>query len=98
MTLMNLDQLAGELNAGHLLPSKGTVDAAALTSSVAIDSFSAGYVIRGVGNGLAAKKSAAELAYAAGIDVQDLVTDRAHPHGGAKKKKRAGYLGDGHSR
>ena len=78
--LVSLENLCELLNAGHVLPAKGTAAAEELTKATKITSFSAGYWY----NGQALKATPAQLAYATGAHLNS---------GSAGKKKKPKELG-----
>ena len=78
--LVSLENLCELLNAGHMLPAKGTAAAEELTKATKITSFSAGYWY----NGQALKATPAQLAYATGAHLNS---------GSAGKKKKPKELG-----
>ena len=78
--LVSLENLCELLNAGHVLPPKGTAAAEELTKATKIASFSAGYWY----NGQALKATPAQLAYATGAHLNS---------GSAGKKKKPKELG-----
>ena len=78
--LVSLENLCELLNAGHVLPPKGTAAAEELTKATKITSFSAGYWY----NGQALKATPAQLAYATGAHLNS---------GSAGKKKKPKELG-----
>ena len=78
--VVSLENLCELLNAGYMLPEKGTAAAEELTKATKITSFSAGYWY----NGQALKATPAQLAYATGAHLNS---------GSAGKKKKPKELG-----
>ena len=81
--VVSLEKMCELLHAGYMLPDKGTAEAEELTKTTKITSFSAGYQLKGGPNSLALKATPAQLAYAAGVHLND----------GAKKPKKPTALG-----
>ena len=81
--VVSLEKMCELLHAGYMLPDKGTAEADELTKTTKITSFSAGYQLKDGPNSLALKATPAQLAYAAGVHLND----------GAKKPKKPTALG-----
>ena len=81
--VVSLEKMCELLHAGYMLPDKGSSEAEELTKTTKITSFSAGYQLKGGPNSLALKATPAQLAYAAGVHLND----------GAKKPKKPTALG-----
>jgi len=81
--VVSLEKMCELLHAGYMLPDKGTAEAEELTKTTKITSFSAGYQLKGGPNSLALKATPAQLAYAAGVHLNDA----------AKKPKKPTALG-----
>ena len=81
--VVSLEKMCELLHAGYMLPDKGSSEAEELTKTTKITSFSAGYQLKDGPNSLALKATPAQLAYAAGVHLND----------GAKKPKKPTALG-----
>ena len=81
--VVKLEKMCELLHAENMLPDKGSSEAEELTKTTKITSFSAGYQLKGGPNSLALKATPAQLAYAAGVHLND----------GAKKPKKPTALG-----
>ena len=77
--VVSLEKMCELLHAGYMLPDKGTAEADELTKTTKITSFSAGYQLKDGPNSLALKATPAQLAYAAGVHLNDSATKPKKP-------------------